>query len=144
MANIDKTAMLTGWLVGRKVAGMMKPQEAQAQWETIFDGEATTVLGGVSSTAYSGVKIDNTDSRFGIYAGRTYRITFAGSVYVGIPVEYSTGIVGLGNAHLWHSEEYEDSGEDFCVRTWADINIFFYTRTPGTYTLKIERQITAE
>lgn len=27
MANTDKTAMLTGWLMGRQVKGMMKPQK---------------------------------------------------------------------------------------------------------------------
>lgn len=132
MMNIDKTAMLTGWLMGRQVRGMMKPQEAPASWETIFDGEATTVA---NAKGYYRADLSAYPT---LLTTRTYRVTFNGDVYVLDSVFYPDAGQTLGNRHLQNSEKYEDTGLDFYIGGRS-----LYTRTPGTYKLKVERQVTA-
>lgn len=136
--NIDKTAMLNGWLVGRQVKGLMKPHDT-AQWETTFDGEVTTATLTNGNVA---VHMYNSGMKGGVSSGKTYRLTVDGAVYIMTSTDtlipYSS--YWLGNPHLFDAEA-EDNGYDFALRGHFDTNsllTYFYTRTPGTYSLKIE------
>lgn len=141
MMNIDKTAMLTGWLMGRKVAEMMKPQDT-AQWETTFDGEVTTATLTDGNVA---VHMYNSGMKGGVNSGKTYRLTVDGAVYIMTSTDtlipYSS--YWLGNPHLFDAKA-EDNGYDFALKGQFNVNsmfTYFYTRTPGTYKLKIEKLV---
>lgn len=142
--NIDKTAMLNGWLMGRKVKGLMKPQEAPAHWETLKDSETTTVF----KSDYPKAAAQSSIGTMALLddVGATYKITIDGVVHIGQPTKLSNAMIYIGNPYLVDNETHEDTGEDFCVRTWATTGgiglDWLYTRTPGTYKLKIEKQIT--
>lgn len=125
--NFDLRSWLTGYILG--ISGKPYPLGGR-QWETLFDGEVTTTESGAYPGLYSAsLGVRNTN-----LAKHTYRVTIDNVAYT----ETSYGSLSVGNMYLLYPENYEDTGQDFVLN---GITIYFYTRTPGTYTLKLERLV---
>jgi hypothetical protein len=107
--------------------------------ETKFEGEATTADNGNGIYVSANLTSDNAGS---FSSGNAYRVTIDGVSSV-VDVGGSVGSYYLGNPYLYKSSNYEDNGGFWCLRaTYSFItkkdSYILYTRTPGTYLLKIE------
>jgi hypothetical protein len=104
----------------------------------LFDGESVT-----EEESYSDYAADTLIAEQGFVIGESYRITING-----VSGEYTaervatSGTIQIGNAGLnGNDPEAEDDGGAWLVVFPSDTSntMYFYTRTAGTYQLKIER-----
>lgn len=105
----------------------------------LFNGEAITADNGNGINVSVNLTSDNAGS---FSSGNAYRVTIDGVSSV-VDVGGSVGSYYLGNPYLYKSSNYEDNGGFWCLRaTYSFItkkdSYILYTRTPGTYLLKIE------
>lgn len=112
------------------------------QWETLFDGMAETTASDNHESAYAVIQKYIPFSSGEIC---TLKVTVDGETAVS---ENNPYYVGIGNRFLYKgSAQYEDNGGNFYLHlpsvagTLHGGKIYLYTRTPGTYTVKIERKL---
>lgn len=109
------------------------------QWETVFEGTVTTVKPSVSTQSGYEYRLDY----FGdVVTGATYRLTVDG-VTVG-EVTPSAKAILVGNLWLYFTSTMTDDGGDFALVYDGNAQLTgrrFLSRTPDTYTVKIERSI---
>lgn len=124
--------------------GAYAPQDEQ--WEVLFEGTVKTIepLTGFSS---AGIVFDSGAFLFSVWD--RIRITVDGVSAVYTASESTIPLLGsvyyAGNYYLSDSKNFVDDGYNFLVRSYADFdgiyNSYFKSRTPGTYTVKIERKV---
>lgn len=137
-------------LVGKPLE--FSPGEPAEKWETIWEGIATTERsvdwGLFDHTVCSADLIkSNAESPltdFCFIADDKVRITVDGNSFVYIAeldTYYIYGGYRAGNKYLVDALEPTDSGGDFAVgdgRSKTGYGLTFYSRNPGTYSIKIE------
>lgn len=136
---IIETDYLMSWLTGYILGITGKPYpfgEGESQkWKTVFEGEVTTVFDNIKEFPRCPLEV-----HIAVIGKRSGRITINGVIYHVLFNEYpSLGLGGFGNIHLVWPDKYADDGRDFAYQYGG--SSYFYTRTPGTYKLKIERSV---
>lgn len=131
---------LTGYILG--ISGKPYPFRKAQKWETVFDEEVTTSVHiGTPGSAFAAFF-----NAFIITEGTTFRLTVDGVPFVGVATPVPGKVYTcVGNVYLIGGNNYEDIGYDFCLCDWdyseSTPPVRFYTRTPGTYKLKVERLV---
>ena len=108
---------------------------AQKEWETLWEG--TLGASGAVSDHY-GIPNSVLKDYFGV--GDIVRFTFNGESVVQTARAWTgnNSIPCIGNECL-NSDSLPDTGEDFFLMGGVIWSVYF--RTPGTYTVKIERKV---
>lgn len=130
-------------------------KEPAEQWETIWEGVATTkrmsMLIGDHYT-YNGDLIaygNNTLTDFLFMEDEQIRLTVDGNSYVYTAEAdpfFMFGGYRAGNRYLLDCYELTDSGGDYAVSTGraaSGYGLQLHSRTEGTYTIKVEKKIPA-
>lgn len=113
------------------------------KWETLFDGEVTTVP---YEAAPGGTTVDCHRMKVSIESidvTKVHKVTVGGYSLEGVPQSDGSTWHWFGNKSILYSN-VENTGEDYLVSintksTSAPLQV--YTRTPGTYKLKVERLV---
>ena len=122
-----------------------EPVPFYAGWHTVFDGELTTIVetafenGGQHGATSGYITTENPI----FLQNELVKITVDGNAY-DVIATVLLGYQFAGNAWLYSNalieSSFTDDGTDFLAI--AGNNLFeFYTRNPGTYTVKIERYV---
>lgn len=150
--NIDQTAMLTGWLMGRKVATMMVKPTAEV-WKTVWEGEVTTTAGN-NKNIYTDWRYTD-DPTYGdlssIPVGTTMRLTIDEDTRIyALTGNDDTGLLVnhpryCGNEYLYDKKVSDDGFGLYLMYSLLNNpdnarETAIYTRTPGTHFIKIERK----
>lgn len=111
------------------------------QWETVWSGAITTKK--LENNGAMGVFTEALTAPLFI-GGETIRLTIEGASAVFTAVDNILGAVAGNEWLAYFNDSKPDTGYDFLV--WARIlssvkHGVFYSRTPGTYTVKIERKL---
>lgn len=105
----------------------------QEQWEVLFEGTVETV------EISNGYATNESPLGLSFAVGETIRLTVNGASATFVAVEQN-GIARdpcIGNQHLnGNAIITEDTGYDFCLTIK-----YLYTRSPGTYAVKVERVV---
>lgn len=162
--QIDMKAALLGNAVRAYLAG----RGARTQWETLWEWTVTTKESMGSNGARKKLVFSSTGEEypfvdvFPFSEGDIVRLTVDGVSAEFIPaIIYYTSYPGIehradfGNGYLSESDDsILDTGYDYSVIWWRIYSdndflpydypeIWFHSRTPGTYNVKIERLVTA-
>ena len=135
----DPTALLQGYLVGCRIRAMRGKKQ---QWEVLFEGDVTTKedveTGVIASENLSEYDMD--DLPFD--SGDTVRITVDGETTEHTASALFTTVYA-GNPALILPGFAADDSYNFAVGLESTVvaQWYFYSRTPGTYSVKIEKKV---
>lgn len=121
------------------------------QWDTLFEGVAETLEDFVTSAnGYSTKSLFVKEDGFSFSAGDIIRLTVDGVVFRYMCVENDSISITAGNRWLFMDDNsISDDGGNYLVWNFRMGNasygyayhLRFWSRTPGTYNVKIERKL---
>lgn len=119
------------------------------KWETLFEGEVTTELDGRGTANIQLLNVDSGLTSKAFSVGDTIRYTVDGVSYVSTATEVDVGVKNcysycVGNQYLGYTDLADDGGEymvDASNNIFGRHFLYFYSRSAGTYNVKIERAV---
>ena len=125
---------------------MVTLKTSTQQWETLFEGEVTTVESDTYNGSSGQIPTGSTERLFDGDNGIRLTINGASEIYTAFWTSDWKTDATLGNNWLssGKNSSTQDNGEDYFVRTCLgafSLGHQLYTRNPGTYQVKIERAL---